>query len=185
MLETVRKEEEKKPKRLGSVQPKLSSVWHTGLSGGAPDSVRCARLDSGEQATLGRIWRRMAIIHRTVRWCTELSGEPTATSATEAAQSAGDAWPAPMVGRGHRTVWCAPNSVRCANCYESATVVCARIGRRSRTGYEQWLSGGAPDCPVRHPTEGKDSLPYWPPMAPSCLRAIKGTPRRMEESSKH
>jgi hypothetical protein len=29
MLETVRKEEEKKPKRLGSVQPKLCSVWHT------------------------------------------------------------------------------------------------------------------------------------------------------------
>jgi hypothetical protein len=30
--------------RLGCVQPRLSSVWHTGLSGGAPDSVRCARL---------------------------------------------------------------------------------------------------------------------------------------------
>jgi hypothetical protein len=23
----------------------------------------------------------------------------------------------------------------------------------------QWLSGGTPDCPVRHSTEGKDSLP--------------------------
>jgi hypothetical protein len=30
------------------------------------------------------------------------------------AQSAGDTWPAPTVGRGHRTVWCAPDSVRCA-----------------------------------------------------------------------
>jgi hypothetical protein len=49
----------------------------------------------------------------------------------------------------------------------------------------QWLSGGAPDCPVRHSTEGKDSLPCWPPTAPSCLGAIKGTPRRMEESPKH
>jgi hypothetical protein len=47
------------------------------------------------------------------------------------------------------------------------------------------LSGGAPDCPVRRPTEGKDSLPCWPPTAPSCLGAIKGTPRRMEESPKH
>jgi hypothetical protein len=102
-----------------------------------------------------------------------------------AAQSAGDAWPAPTVGRGHRTVRCAPDSVRCANCHESATVVCARIGRRSRTGHEQWLSGGAPDCPLRHPTEGKDSFPCWPPTAPSCLRAIKGTPRRMIESPKH
>jgi hypothetical protein len=94
------------------------------------------------------------------------------------AQSAGDAWPAPTVGRGHRTV-------RCANCHESATVASARIGRRSSTGHEQWLSGGALDCPVRHPTEGKDSLPCWPPMASSCLGAIKGTPRCMEELLKH
>jgi hypothetical protein len=72
---------EKRTKRLGSVQPNLCSVWHTGLSGGAPDSVRCARPDSGEQAALGTIWQRTAIIHRTVRWCTGLSGEPTAASA--------------------------------------------------------------------------------------------------------
>jgi hypothetical protein len=64
------------------VQPKSSSVWHTGLSGGAPDSVRCARLASDEQATLGKNQWRMAIIHRTVRWCTGLSGEPTVASAT-------------------------------------------------------------------------------------------------------
>jgi hypothetical protein len=107
---------------------------------------------------------------------------PAQRSAT---QSAGDAWPAPTVGRGHRTVRCAPDSVRCANCYKSATIICARIGRRSRTRHEQWLSGGAPDCPVHHPTEGKDSLPCWPPTAPSCLGAIKGTPRRMEELPKH
>ena len=37
--------EEKKPKRLGSVQPNFSSVWHTGLSGGALDCpVRQASL---------------------------------------------------------------------------------------------------------------------------------------------
>jgi hypothetical protein len=41
------------------------------------------------------------------------------------------------------------------------------------------------DCPVHHPTEGKFGLLSWPPTAPSCLGAIKGTPRRMEESSKH
>jgi hypothetical protein len=49
----------------------------------------------------------------------------------------------------------------------------------------QWQSGGAPDCPVRQSTEGKDSLPCWPLTAPSCLGAIKGTPRRMEELPKH
>jgi hypothetical protein len=95
-----------------------------------------------------------------------------------AAQSVGDTWPAPTVGRGHRTV-------RCANCHESATVVYARIGRRSHTEHEQWLFGGAPDCPVHHPTEGNFDLPCWPPTAPSCLGAIIGTPRRMEESPKH
>jgi hypothetical protein len=49
----------------------------------------------------------------------------------------------------------------------------------------QDLSGGAPDCPVRQSTEGKDGLPSLSSTAPSCLEAIKGTPRRMEESSKH
>jgi hypothetical protein len=82
VLETEKRREEKKCKRLGLVQPKSSSAWHTGLSGGAPDSVRCARPASGEQATLGKVWRHTAIIHRTVRWCTRLSGEPTAASAT-------------------------------------------------------------------------------------------------------
>jgi hypothetical protein len=72
----------KEPKRLGSVQQKLSSVRHTGLSGGAPDSVRCARLASGEHATLRKNRRRTTIIHRTVWWCTGLSGEPTITSTT-------------------------------------------------------------------------------------------------------
>jgi hypothetical protein len=36
-------------------------------------------------------------------------------------------------------------------------------------------------CPVRQATEGKICLPGMLSMAPSCLGAIKGTPRRMEE----
>jgi hypothetical protein len=102
-----------------------------------------------------------------------------------AAKFAGDAWPTPTVGKWHRTVWCAPDSVQCANGYISATVGCAILGRRSAPNHEQCLSGGAPDCPVRHPIEGKNCLPKLLPTAPSCLGAIKGTPRRMEESSKH
>jgi hypothetical protein len=82
VLETEKRRREKRCKRLGLVQPRLSSVWHTGLSGGAPDSVRCARLNTGEHAALGKIWWRTTIIHRTVRWYTGLSGEPTAASAT-------------------------------------------------------------------------------------------------------
>jgi hypothetical protein len=102
-----------------------------------------------------------------------------------AAKSAGDAWPAPTVDRRHRTVRCAPDSVRCANGYNSATVGCAILGRRSAPDHEQCLSGGAPDCPVRHPTEGKNCLSRLPPTTTSCLGAIYGTPRRMEESPKH
>jgi hypothetical protein len=101
------------------------------------------------------------------------------------AQSTGDAWPAPTVGSGHWTVRCAPDSVWCAIQPGVATVGCVRNGRKSCTGHEQWLSGGAPDCPMRHPTEGKFCLPRMPPTAPSCLGAIKGTPRRMEVSPKH
>jgi hypothetical protein len=47
------------------------------------------------------------------------------------------------------------------------------------------VSGGAPDCPVRQSTEGKNCLPGMLSTAPSCLGAIKGTPRRMEENTKH
>jgi hypothetical protein len=38
---------------------------------------------------------------------------------------------------------------------------------------------------VRHPIEGKDCLPGLLSTAPSLLGAIKGTPRRMEENTKH
>jgi hypothetical protein len=44
---------------------------------GAPDSVRCARLALVKRLLSGIHRRRTTIIHRTVRWCTRLSGEPT------------------------------------------------------------------------------------------------------------
>jgi hypothetical protein len=44
-----------------------------------------------------------------------------------------------------------------------------------------FMSGGAPDCPVRHPTEGKNSFPNGIPMAPRPFEAIKGTPRRLQQ----
>jgi hypothetical protein len=47
-----------------------------------------------------------------------------------------------------------------------------------------FMYGGVPDCPVRQPTEGKNFLPNGDPMTPSCLGAIKGTPRHMEQYTK-
>jgi hypothetical protein len=129
--------------------------------------------------------RRTTIFHWTVRWCTGLSGEPTAASAMVDRQIRGR-----RVARsnGRQEAPDCPvctRQCRCANGYNSATVGCAILRRRSAPDHEQCLSDGAPDCPVRHPTEGKNCLPRLPPTAPSCLGAIKGTPRHMEEPPKH
>jgi hypothetical protein len=200
-------------KIIGCVQPKSSSAWHTGLSGGAPDSVRCARLVSGENAALGiRRWRT-AIIHRTVRWCTGLSGESSAANSSLSGNRKGD------MAIIHRTVrWCTglsgeptvasangrPRTLRATRGSSNGrggtglsgvhqTVSIAPMGpelqRSSVPDLEgnrapdrlQDLSGGTPDCPVCHSTECKDDLPSLSSTAPSCLGAIKGTPRRMEE----
>ena len=87
----------------------------------------------------------------------------------------------PTVGRGtglsgvHRTVSGAP--------------MAPRLQRSASPNKErdphQTVSGGAPDCPVRQATEGKNCLPGMLSTAPSCLGAIKGTPRRMEDDTKH
>jgi hypothetical protein len=129
------------------------------------------------------------VVHRTVRWCTGLSvGAPDCPVSQRppeqrsAAKSAGDVWLAPTVGRRHRTVRCAPDSVRCANGYNSATVGYAIFGRRSAPDHEQCMFGGALDCSVCHLIEGKNCLPRLPPTAPSCLGAIQEAPRRMEET---
>jgi hypothetical protein len=75
----------------------------------------------------------------------------------------------------HRTVSGAPTAPKRQR---SASPKKERNPRRT-------VSGGAPDCPVRQATEGKICLPGMLSMAPSCLGAIKGTPRRMEENTKH
>jgi hypothetical protein len=53
----------------------------TGLSGGAPDSVRWCRLALANWPLSGLRRRRTTINHWTVRWCTRLSGEPTVSQA--------------------------------------------------------------------------------------------------------
>jgi hypothetical protein len=146
----VTKEGEKKCKGLGSVQPNFISVWHTGLSGGASDSVRCARLVFGELAVLGIRRRRMTKNHRTVWWCTELSNESSAMNSSLSGIKKGDVakihrtvrWCTglsgePTVGWAHRTVRCAPDSVRCANQSRGPTIGCSPYGNKSSTGHKQ------------------------------------------------
>jgi hypothetical protein len=148
-------------------------------------------------------------VHRTVRWCTGQcpvrqagSGELAAlgnelaaygynspdcpVSQRSAGPTVGCAICArhvaePTVGRGHRTVRCAPDSVRYANGSQAPTIGFAREGKKSAPDSVRC----APDCPVRQVTEGKICLPGMLSTAPSRLGAIKGTPRRMEEHTKH
>jgi hypothetical protein len=63
--------------KLAVYSQKTARSGCTGLSGGAPDSVRCARLASVNWLLSGLRRRCTAINHRTVPWYTGLSGEPT------------------------------------------------------------------------------------------------------------
>jgi hypothetical protein len=137
-------------KRLGSSSQGSAQSGCTGLSGGAPDSVRCARLASGELPALGSQRRRTAKSHRTVRWCTGLSGEPTIDRANGQPCN-------PRVTRGRaNSLIGAPNSVRCANGSKSSTVGCARTGKKSAPDSVRWctrLSGA--------PVDRRQELPSW------------------------
>jgi hypothetical protein len=86
----------------------------------------------------------------------------------------------------HRTVSGAPNAPK-----DQWSDALEKEGDRAPDSYS--------DCPVvappvRGPTPGLSGAPHdrrqvglsgWPPTAPSCLGAIKGTPRRMKELPKH
>ena len=126
---------------------KAVSVWGTGLSGGAPDSVRCARLPRAKWSLSGISRRRTAIIHRTVRCApdcpvSQRSAGPTVGRAICAGHVA-----EPTVGRGHRTVRCAPDMSGAPTALWRPTVGCAILGRRSGTGQCPVCTGlsGAPD----------------------------------------
>jgi hypothetical protein len=141
-------------------------LWCTGLSG-EPSTAKSS-LSGSDQ-------RRTTIIHRTVRWCTGLSGEPTVDCANGRPRN-------PRVTRGRANgLMGAPDCPVCT-------------GQCSVRQWLQFLNGrlrqnrkaiSTGQCPVHHPAEGKDSLPGLLSTAPSCLGAIKGTPRRMEEHTKH
>jgi hypothetical protein len=133
--------------------------------------------------------RRTAIIHRTCPVCTGLSGEPTVGRANgrprdprgtrgraNGRKGAPDCPVCTGLSGVHRTVSGAPMA---PNRQRSASPNKERDLHRT-------VSGGAPDCPVRQATEGKICLPgMLSTTAPSCLGAIKGTSRRMEEYTKH
>jgi hypothetical protein len=108
----------------------------TGLSGGAPDSVRCASLALAN-------WLCTAAYGYKSPECpvSQQSVGPPVGRVIRAQRVA-----EPTVRRGHRTVRCAPDSVRCTNGSKSPTVGCAKIGKKSAPDSVRWCTelSGAP-----------------------------------------
>jgi hypothetical protein len=169
------KQEKSNWKCLGSSSQDSAQSGSIGLSGGAPDSVRCARLVRAKWPLSGIHRRRTAIIHRTV---------PCAPDCPVSQRSAG-----PTVGR---AIYAGHVAKPTARRVHRTCSVCQRLSGCQRST-APLLEGNrapdsvrcAPDCPVRQSTEGKICLPGLLSTAPSCFGAIKGTPRRMEEYTKH
>jgi hypothetical protein len=107
--------------------------------------------------------------------CTGLSGEPTVGRANGRPRN-------PRVTRGR------VNGLKGAPDCPVCTGQCPVRQRlqiangRLRQNRKEIRTG---QCPVCQATEGKICLPGMLSTAPSCLGAIKGTPRRMEENTKH
>jgi hypothetical protein len=117
--------------------------------------------------------------------CTGLSGEPTVGQAngrprdlrgTRGRANGRKGAPDCPVCTGH--VRCA-NGSQIFNGLQRSTALFMEINRAPDS------VRCAPDCPVHPTTEGKDGLLDLFSTAPSCLGAIKGTPWRMEENTKH
>jgi hypothetical protein len=140
------KQEKSNCKCLGSSIQDSAESGSTGLSGGAPDSVRCARLARAKWPLSGIHRRRTTIIHRTVRCApdcpvSQRSARPTVGCAICAGHVA-----EPTARRGHRTVRCAPDMSGVPTALRLATVDCATFGRKSGTGQCPVCTGlsGAP-----------------------------------------
>jgi hypothetical protein len=125
--------------------PDCPVVYRT-MSGGAPDSVRCARLTQANLLLSGNRRRRTAIIHRTVRCAPDCPVSQRSAGSTVGRVIRARRVAEPMARRGHRTVRCAPDSVQCANGSKAPTVGFAKEGKKSASHSVWWCTGlsGAP-----------------------------------------
>jgi hypothetical protein len=72
----------------------------------------------------------------------------------------------------------------CPVCHEGWWMQRSASPKKERN-HVLFMSGAAPDYPVRPRTEGNYCLLNVAPTAPSCLGAIKWTPRHMEQYTNH
>jgi hypothetical protein len=168
------KQEKNNWKCLGSSSQDSAQSGSIGLSGGAPNSVRCARLARANWPLSGIHRRRTAIIRRTVRCAPDCLVSQRSAGATIGCASAQDKWLSQRSGG-------APD---CPVCTGQCSVRQWLLGANGRLRHRRKeIRTG--QCPVRQAAEGKICLPGMLSTAPSCLGAIKGTPRRMEKNTNH
>jgi hypothetical protein len=131
---------------------------------GAPGPYRV------EPATLGKTQVRSAIIHRTVRCATRLSGVPAEQRLSRATVDSDRSYSEQQCrtevrttkSKGHRTVRCRKRTKPQRSTRLRTLTVGWRGGALDSAHY---LSGGTPDCPVHPSPAASQRLPWW-------LRAI-------------
>jgi hypothetical protein len=135
--------------------------WRTGLSGVPPDCVRCTRAvpvpTSHSREFNSALRYNSPDSHRTVRW----ASAQRISSAQRSTLTAGTVQHSARQ-KSEQRVRGAPDcpvhhqAVRCHKKTKAPTINCSRtltVGwRGSALDTEQWVSGGAPDCPVRPST---------------------------------
>jgi hypothetical protein len=168
------------PVRQAGSREKAALGTSTAVYGyNSPDCPVCTGLSGGPfTGELGALGNSSSTYGYNSPDCpvSQQSAGPTVDRAIRAGHVAG-----PTARRGHRSVRCAPDMSGAPMALRLPTVDCAIYGRKSGTG----------QCPVCTGLSGapvdrrQDQLPRLLSTAPSCLGAIKGTPRRMEEYTKH
>jgi hypothetical protein len=125
-----------------------------------PDSVRCTRDSNSELLTFGNSGGCSTIIHRTVRWCTRLSGVPVEQRLLHTNG---------RLQKALNALQCAPESEQSQMAHRTLNSVCLVLHRTVRWPKKQKLqrsesnsqvtwqvhrtvSGGAPYCSVAHQT---------------------------------
>jgi hypothetical protein len=156
-------------------QPRLCSVWEHRTVRWCTGQCPVRQAGSCELAALGISSAAYGYNSPDCPVCTGLSGEPTVGRANgrlrDLRETRGQA-----NGR--------EGAPDCPVCIGQCPV-CQRLpGANGRLCHrrKEICTG---QCPVRQAIEGKICLPGMLSTAPSCLGAIKGTPRRMEEYTKH
>jgi hypothetical protein len=151
------------------VSAKASAVWVHRTVRWCTGQCPVCQAGSGELGALGNKLTAYGYNSPDCPVCTGLSGEPTVGRANGRLRDLRE-----TRGRANGRER-APDSVWCANGSKAANGRLRQIRKEICTG----------QCPVRQATEGKNCLPGLLSTAPSCLGAIKGTPRRMKEHTKH